>query len=250
MHARVFTDRAPINSPTVVLVHGLGVSSRYMIPTAVRLAPHARIFAPDLPGFGKSAKPMRALNVQQLSDSLSAWMHAAGIERALFIANSFGCQVVVDLALRHPARVERAVLIAPTIDPKRRTVTSQFWRFVRNIPREPLSLVAIALGDYLTAGIRRGLRTLHYALQDRLEEKLPLVRVPTLIVCGERDPIVPREWAEAAARLLPLGDLHVIPGAAHAVNYNSPEELVRIVLPFLFEGVPARKQKKSQVKAQ
>lgn len=234
MFARAWLNDAPAtDAPPVVLVHGLGVSGRYMIPTAWRLAPHARVYAPDLPGVGRSARPHRALNVAESADALAAWMRAHDLSQCVLIANSFGCQVVVDLALRHPALIRRAILVAPTIDPARRTRRQQFARFLLDIPREPLALIPVALWDYLTAGLLRVLRTLGHALQDRVEEKLPRVRVPTLVVCGERDPLVPRDWAERAARLLPSGALHVIPGAAHAVNFNSPEELVRVILPFL-----------------
>ncbi|MDQ3653267.1 MAG: alpha/beta hydrolase [Acidobacteriota bacterium] len=235
MHARVFVERAPVSAPSVVLVHGLGVSGRYMIPTAEALSTEARVYVPDLPGFGRSAKPARVLDVEELSNSLAAWMDSVGLEQCVFVANSFGCQVVVDLAARRPERVTCAVLVAPTVDPRRRTATRQMLRFLLNIPRERLSLLPIAFADYLTAGIYRGWRTLRYALSDPVEEKLPLITMPILIVRGGRDPIVPQDWAEEAARLVRSTRLHVIPHAAHAVNHNSPEELARVVLSFLRE---------------
>ena len=76
--------------------------------------------------------------------------------------------------------------------------------------------------DYWQCGLRRLIGTFRYALQDRIEEKLPYVRVPTLVVRGGKDPIVPQRWCEEAVRLLPQGRLVVIPGAGHTVNYNSP----------------------------
>ena len=217
----------------VVLVHGLVVSSRYMVPTAERLAPNCRVFAPDLPGFGRSEKPPRVLDVAGLSDALSAWMGEVGLERAALVGNSFGCQIIADLAVRHPGRVERAVLQGPTMDPLGRSVPRQVGRFLIDAPREPLSLVPIELLDYLSAGTRRAWRTFRYALEDRIEEKLPHMRVPTLVVRGSRDPIAPQRWAEEATRLLPMGRLVVIPGSAHAMNYSSPLELTRVILPFL-----------------
>ncbi|MDQ5811309.1 MAG: alpha/beta hydrolase [Actinomycetota bacterium] len=219
----------------VVLVHGLVVSSRYMVPAAERLAPHCRVFAPDLPGFGRSEKPPRVLDVAGLSDALSAWMGEVGLERAALVGNSFGCQIIADLAVRHPGRVERAVLQGPTMDPLGRSVPRQVGRFLIDTSREPLSLLAIELLDYLSAGTRRLWRTFRYALEDRIEEKLPHMRVPTLVVLGSRDAIVPQRWAEEVARSLPMGRLVVIPGSAHAMNYSSPLELTRVVLPFLSE---------------
>ena len=221
----------------MVLVHGLVVSSRYMIPTAKRLARHCRVFAPDLPGFGRSERPPRVLDVAGLSDALSAWMGEVGLERAALVGNSFGCQIIADLAVRHPARVERAVLQGPTMDPLGRSVPRQVGRLLIDVPRETLSLLPIELLDYLSAGTRRAWRTFRYTLEDRIEEKLPHMRVPTLVVRGSRDPIVQQRWAEEVTRLLPMGRLVVIPGAAHAVNYGSPLELARVVLQFLSEPV-------------
>jgi pimeloyl-ACP methyl ester carboxylesterase len=60
----------------VVLVHGIGVSSRYMTPIAIELAATCKVYAPDLPGFGLSAKPSRILDVPALADALAAWMRA------------------------------------------------------------------------------------------------------------------------------------------------------------------------------
>jgi 2-hydroxy-6-oxonona-2,4-dienedioate hydrolase len=236
MHARVSDDPAPAAGPAVVLVHGLVVSGRYMIPTAQKLAPHHGVYVPDLPGFGRSEKPPSALDVAGLSDSLAAWMEAVGLGSAVLVGNSVGCQVVADLALRRPERVRRAVLQGPTMDPEARTALRQAARLALDGPREPVSLLPIMLLDYLSAGLRRSLATFRYALEDRIEDKLPHLRVPTLVVRGERDPIVPQRWAERAARLLPEGRLVVVPGAAHTMNYAAPSELARVVRSFLGEG--------------
>jgi 2-hydroxy-6-oxonona-2,4-dienedioate hydrolase len=85
VHARVSVDPVPDGFPALVLVHGLGVSGRYMVPTAERLAPHFRVYAPDLPGFGRSGKPSRVLNLTELADALAGWMRAAGLERAALL---------------------------------------------------------------------------------------------------------------------------------------------------------------------
>ncbi len=233
MHARVIDNLAPAHSPIVVLVHGLGMSSRYMIPTAERLADCARVYAPDLPGFGLSEKPPHALSIAELSDYLLAWMDVLKLERATFVGNSFGAQVIVDFIVRYPQRVERAALIALTIDPHARTAFRQIARLILDATREPVSLFPLAISDYFKAGFFRAARTLRFALADHIEEKLQRVNTPTLIIRGERDPIVPQRWAEESTRLLPGARLEVIPQAAHAVNYNSPAELARVLTPFL-----------------
>jgi pimeloyl-ACP methyl ester carboxylesterase len=207
-----------------------------MVPTAERLAPNRLVFAPDLPGFGRSEKPHRVLDVPGLSEVLSAWMGEVGLERATLVGNSFGCQIIADLAVRHPERIEQAVLLGPTMDPRGRTVLQQVGRFLLDMPREPLSFVPIELLDYLSAGMRRTWRTFRYALEDRIEHKLPYVRVPTLVVRGSQDPIVSQRWAKEVVELLPMGRLSVIPGAAHAANYGWAVEFARMIRKFLDDG--------------
>ena len=70
-------------------------------------------------------------------------------------------------------------------------------------------------------------------LADKIEEKLPYIQAPTLVVRGSNDPVVPQRWAEEVTRLLPHGSLRVIPGAAHTINYSAPVEFVRVMQPFL-----------------
>ncbi len=236
MHARVSACRAPEEAPAVVLVHGLVVSSRYMVPTLARLAPCHRVYAPDLPGFGSSENPSSVLDIPGLARALDGWMEATGLESAVLVGNSMGCQVIVELAVRNPARIERAVLQGPTMDPEARTTLRQAGRLALDGTREPPSLLPIMLLDYLSAGLRRSLATFHHALEDRIEEKLPHVRVPTLVVRGDRDPIVPQRWAERVSRLLPEGRLVVVPGAAHTMNYAAPSELASVVRAFVREG--------------
>lgn len=219
----------------IVLVHGLAVSSRYMIPTARLLASHCRVYIPDLPGYGRSGKPAHTLSIVELSDALADWMDAIGLLKATLLGNSMGCQIIANFALRHPQRIDYAVLVSPTMDPQACTARQEVWRWLLNIPGEPFVLFPIILLDTLQIGIRRFLRTFCYALQDRIEEHLPHMQVPTLVVRGTRDTVVPQRWAEEVANMLPTGQLVMIEGAAHDVNFNAPEQLTREVLRFLRE---------------
>jgi 2-hydroxy-6-oxonona-2,4-dienedioate hydrolase len=232
MHSResVPTGHARGRTP-IVLVHGLVVSSLYMIPTAELLAPDFPVFAVDLPGFGRSDPRAEPLDVPGLADALLRWLDAAGIPRAVLLGNSLGCQIVADLAVRYPERVERVVLVAPTVDPRARSFLRQALRLAIDVRREKPSLALVHLRDYWAAGVRRAARTIRYMLRDRIELKLPRIGVPVLVVRGDRDPVVPQRWAEEVQRLAPLAELRVIPGAAHAVNYDAPLELVRALRP-------------------
>ena len=235
MHARVSGGRAT-GGPPVVLVHGLVVSGRYMVPLLEELSRSHAVYAPDLPGFGRSEGPARALDAVGLADALAAWMRAVGLRRAALVGNSMGCQVIAWLALRHPGLVEKVVLQGPTMDPPARSMPRQIGRFLIDTLREPPSLIAIEGLDLFRAGVGRSWRTFHHAIEDPIEERLPRVRVPALVLHGSRDRISPGGWAEQVARLLPDGRLVVLPGAAHAANYSAPAEFARAVRSFLADG--------------
>jgi 2-hydroxy-6-oxonona-2,4-dienedioate hydrolase len=234
IHARVSAERPLVEGGVpVVLVHGLVVSSLYMVPTVERLAPFYQVFAPDLPGFGKSDKPSRALDVAGLADALGAWMEAAGIKRAVLVGNSLGCQVIAEMAARSPHRVEAVVLTGPTVDPSGRTHLEQLKRLLIDAARERPSLVFVWLRSLGEAGLTRAWQTSRYALENRIEDNLPRLLAPVLVVRGTRDPIAPQAWAERIVGLLQRGRLAVIPGGPHALNYSVPDELVSLIHEFV-----------------
>jgi pimeloyl-ACP methyl ester carboxylesterase len=72
-------------------------------------------------------------------------------------------------------------------------------------------------------------------IRDRVEDKLPRIVAPTLVVRGSLDPVVPQAWAERAARLLPNGRLAVIPGGTYTLNYAMPDRIAAAIRPFLLE---------------
>jgi pimeloyl-ACP methyl ester carboxylesterase len=222
--------------PPVVLVHGLVVASRMVAPLAALLADRGLpVLAPDLPGFGDSAKPRHALSVPELADALAAGLRAAAAAPADLIGASFGCPVVVELAQRHPDLVRRLVLQGPGPDPAGRHPIRALWRQLADNRRERRSLRRIAYIDYAKAGLRRALANIRLCLAYRLEDRLPLLRVPVLIVRGGSDAICPQPWAERLARLPPDGRLIVVAGP-HVLSYSAPEVLAQAVLPFLREA--------------
>jgi pimeloyl-ACP methyl ester carboxylesterase len=151
---RRFLRPSLVGRSPVVLVHGLGLSGRYMLPTAELLARHFPVYLPDLPGFGDSDKPERALDVPELADALAAWLRAVGLGPAALLGNSFGCQIIADLAARHANLVERAVLQGPTTPADERSWLWQFMRWRQNQPFNPDSLGPITWNDYRKCGLR------------------------------------------------------------------------------------------------
>jgi pimeloyl-ACP methyl ester carboxylesterase len=232
LHARVSRGAA---GPAVVCVHGVAVSSRYMLPTAARLARDHRVLVPDLPGFGLSGRAPRPLGVGELAAALHGFLDVVGLDRASFVANSFGCQIVTALAAAWPERVEALVLVGPTIDRHARSLPRQAGRLLLDALREPPGLNALEVGEYLAFVARGQFPVILAMLADRVEERLPLVRAPALVVRGGRDPIVPQGWAEEFAARLADARLLVLDGVPHAANYAAPDALAAAVRAFLAE---------------
>jgi 2-hydroxy-6-oxonona-2,4-dienedioate hydrolase len=140
--------------PTVVLVPGIGLSHRVMLPIAELLAPSLAVRAPDPPGFGRSDKPRRPLEVPELADALAA---------------------------RHPNRVACAVLQGPTMDAAARSLPRQSWRWLRDTVQERPNPRA-RLRDYRDAGLLPAGRLVvtaagaHTLVGELVEVALPFLR--------------------------------------------------------------------------
>lgn len=192
-----------------MLVHGLGVSHRYFARLR-RLLPRAQ--APDLDG----------RTVDELTDSLVRVLRP----RALLVANSLGCQVAGEAALRVPVR--GLVLIGPTWDPAAPTVARQLVRLLNGGYREPPSLIPVLVGEYARWGPRRILAGARSMLDHPFAERLALVDAPVVVVRGEHDPVCGGPWAELVAGVA-SAPLVTVPGAAHAVHWSHPEAVVEVV---------------------
>jgi pimeloyl-ACP methyl ester carboxylesterase len=200
-----------------------------MLPLARSLAPSFSVFVPDLPGFGRSQQPASPLGIVELATALAASLDAAGLGRPAFVANSMGCQVVTELAVRRPERVGPLVLVGPTVDPQRRAARHQVFSGLRAAAREPRSVLARAARDDVAVGVGALLTTARAALADRIEERLPLIEQPAVVVRGDHDAFVGQSWAERATALLPNGRLVVVPAEPHAVHYTRPDLIAGIV---------------------
>lgn len=223
-------DRALVGdrtTPHVVLVHGLGMATGYLEPTMRALGNDIAVSALDLPGFGGSRPISGHRSLGELADSLIEWLRVRGIVAPVLVGQSHGCQVVVEAVSREPALASALVLNAPTMLAEHRSVVRQLWLVALDTPREQLSLVPHVVRDYLRAGPLRILATLKDSLRDRMEEKLPALRVPVTVVTGARDPVSPPAWCERLARLAGSRNgaearLVVVPEAAHAVPFSHP----------------------------
>ncbi len=206
----------------VVLVHGLGVGQRYFDPLARELG--IELLRPVF----REAAPIAELG-SRLGELLD--------EPAALVANSMGCQIATALAVQRPELVGSLALIGPTVDAETHSLVRHVFRLAADAWFEPLRLTGIVLSDYATFGPLALLRQARYALDDRIEERLPLIEVPAIVVRGVHDQLCPPGWAQAAAALLPHGRLVTIAGAAHAPHFSHPREVAAAIR--ALPGIPA-----------
>ena len=232
VHSRVGRGNGG-GKPAVILVPGLVVTSRNVGPTAEHLQDRFSVYCLDLPGFGRSDNPRRVADVPGLARALFAWMDAAGLPDAHLLGNSFGCQVVAEAAVQQPGRVRSLVLTGPALDPALRNRWSPVWRLAVDAWDEPL-LVPPTLYDFWETGVRRVWGVYQSCLNDRIEDKLPHIRQPTLLVRGEHDVIARAGWLRRMAETLPHGAyIRTLRRAPHAVVWSTPEATARLAGEFI-----------------
>ncbi len=221
LHSRGSTSASGGEIP-FVLIHGLVISSLYMIPLAEILAQRHSVHALDLPGFGRSESPRRILSIPELADEVTRWLDAAGIGQCHLVGNSLGCEIAAHVAVKEPARIVSLALIGPTLDPHAFAVATQTVRLLRDALHEPFRLWLNWMFDLARAGLRRAFGTTREMFRDHIEHQLPMIKSATLVMRGERDPTVPQSAVEEAVRLLPYSSLIVIQGEPHCVHYTAP----------------------------
>jgi pimeloyl-ACP methyl ester carboxylesterase len=235
-HLNVFSRvsvRAPTSSSTaIVLVHGLGVSSRYMTPLACELAKQFSVLVPDLPGFGRSEKPRHVLNIVELAEYLRNWLACVHLGPTLFIGNSMGCQILVELAHLDHSVVQGVAFLGPTMDEFASTRLAHVGRLLLDQLAEPPSLVPLQAYEYLHNGPFRTIETFSHAVEHKMLQRASDLKVPCLILRGEKDPIVSQAWVEALGHAIPSAEVGVISKAAHALNYSSAPRIVPTIIDF------------------
>jgi 2-hydroxy-6-oxonona-2,4-dienedioate hydrolase len=236
-YARAYVGQGTPDRLPIVLVHGFGISSSYFVPTAELLAPYFDVYAPDLPGHGKSDTPPQPLNIEALAASLHQWLVAMRLDRACIVGNSMGCQIAVELASRHPEQVDRLVLIGPTMDRKTRSVPRVLPKFIVGGAYEQFSLNSLLAKDYWRMASRLRYE-LHAMLAHHIEDTLPQLTVPVLFVRGENDLIAPQRWVNELVRVTADSRVAVIPGSGHAAHYSAAAEFIPVLVRFLRQSEP------------
>jgi pimeloyl-ACP methyl ester carboxylesterase len=204
----------------VVVVPGIGVSD-YLVAGVTALGTWTRAHLVELPGYSGSGEPPHEMTVTEFGEALLAWLDAAGLERTVLVGHSGGTQVAARATARHPPGVRGLVLASPSIDPRFRSPGAVLRAWYRDNQREPRHLGELHKPERQRAGMCRVIHALRAHLADRLEDVVPQVRVPVLVLYGEEDLLCTMEWARTLCALAGDGRFRTMPGA-HSFPFAAP----------------------------
>jgi 3-oxoadipate enol-lactonase len=236
--------------PALVMLHGFALDSRMWRRQVEAFSTDYRVMTLDLPGFGPQAREVG--EVDPAAGVLLA-LDAAKIDRAHFVANSFGAAVAADFALQHRDRVRSLTLSGPLLL-GRRTGIEAWPRCVALAGEGDRATAAeIWLDDPLFEGLRHDEELFEELRQIVLDyggghwtgrvaskwsdpDPVPSLRkldVPSLVISGEMDIPSFMIMAEAYARTLPRARREIIQGAGHLANIERPDEWNALLRDFL-----------------
>jgi pimeloyl-ACP methyl ester carboxylesterase len=274
---RIEVERLPTRyltageGPPLLLLHGVGDNAldwQWVMPTLARTY---RVYAPDLPGSGGSAKPLADYSPAFFTRFVAAFLDALGVERAAVVGNSLGGLVGLRLALSEPERVTALGLVSSAslgrevtyalrslalpgygklavAWGKRRPGAAQRalgrsallfarpWRVPRKWLKEQYRLARLPgflEAQLATVRAQVGLKGQREVLVDRL----PQLQRPTLIVWGTRDRVLPYSQGQEAVAHLPEGALQLIPECGHSPQVEQPERFASGLGEFLNEKI-------------
>ncbi|MBT2522223.1 alpha/beta fold hydrolase [Arthrobacter sp. ISL-28] len=219
-----------------VLLHGIGVSHRYLARLHLELASgrqarDAVVYSFDLPGFGDTPRPGRQVSVGEYAAFVAAVLADAGVQSCVVVGHSMGVQFAVELALQEPDLVSRVVLMGPVVDPARRSAAWHALALTRDaLLSESPSTNLVVFGDYFKAGLRWYLTELPVMLAYPLETRVCGVDQPVLVLRGSRDPIARRPWCEFLASQAQHGTFVDVLGRGHVVQDSAPEAVAQAIV--------------------
>ncbi|SKB11771.1 Alpha/beta hydrolase fold protein [Planktothrix sp. PCC 11201] len=261
-------NSTPGTKPIMVFIHGWGGSGRYWESTAQVLSPEFDCLIYDLRGFGRSnapevtdKPPSKRYELIEYAEDLVTLLDQLNLDKVYINAHSMGGSIAMLFLNRYPQRVERAILTCSGIfeyDEKTFNTFHKFSRYVvmfrpkwltlipgmdkmfmarflhRPIPR-PLSQAF--LEDFLLADFDAAYGTVLTSVSKEATEWLPAefkkLTVPTLLVAGEYDQIIPAEMGRQAATLNPNVQLAILKDTAHFPMLEDPETYLEKLREFL-----------------
>lgn len=250
---RLHYERAG-SGPPLLLLHGIGSSSRSFRHQLDDLADAFDVIAWDAPGYGRSEDPLTPFTLDDLADRAALLLDELDIERAHVLGVSMGGVVAQLVYHRHPSRVRSLVLADTNVgggalpEPERSARVSQRLEALERLgapgmaeqraphlvrPDAPAELVAEV--TEIMAQIRpAGYRAAAIALGNTdLTARLADIHAPTLVIHGESDGVVPLSSAHQLANEIPRARLVIIPEAGHVANQEQPAAFNAAVRAFL-----------------
>ena len=131
----------------VVHIHGFAISGAYLMPTARVLAGRRVNVVPDLPGYGRSERRDRVLDIPALAAALLGILDALDIDQAVLVGNSMGCPIGLEVAHVAPERVDRLVLVSPAGGVQNQPLPRALGQLALDVVRESRRMVPVALPD-------------------------------------------------------------------------------------------------------
>ncbi|WP_288025011.1 alpha/beta fold hydrolase [Arthrobacter sp.] len=239
---RVHASRRPArdkSAPVFVLLHGIGVSHRYLRRLHRELARTGDTYSFDLPGFGGTPTPPRQLSVPEHGAFVIDVLERLGVESCVLVGHSMGAQFAVEAARLRPDLVAQLVLMGPVVDVRRRGALRQALDLALDCALfESPSANWLVLADYFRCGPRWYLTELPVMMAYPIEDRIRGVGAPVLVVRGARDPVASETWCRLLAGVAPAGRLHQVPGRGHVVQHTASGEVARAIR--LFASSPER----------
>jgi pimeloyl-ACP methyl ester carboxylesterase len=266
---RVYTRSMGQGAPALVLLHGLGSSTVSWDDVAGALASRHRVISLDRPGFGLTSRPMRGewsgaspYGADAQADLIVGLLDTLNVRQAILVGHSAGGTIAAVTALKHPDRVRALVLVDAAIyqgggapawtrpllaTPQMRWYGPLLVRYIFGQRGDRL----IASAWYDPAGItperlaayRRPLQVANWdrafwevTLANRplnLPARLDELKLPALVITGDRDTWVDTELSLRLAGELPQAELAVIPQCGHVPQEEQPAEFLKAITPFL-----------------
>jgi pimeloyl-ACP methyl ester carboxylesterase len=257
--------------PAVVLLHGLGGFAQSWRYTLDVLSARATVFALDLPGFGRSAKPRTIYRLGYFASALHGFLDAMGVAQASLVGHSLGASVAVTYALTHPARVERLALVGGLVPGVSFRMSLAYRLLALPVVGEALALCGSAplykaavarcfhapqpaevaflvehdyrerTGPQARAAWLATARHIRADLVDRrgdYRRALASLDLPTLLVHGRQDPAVAPRHAAEAASALPRAALRWVDACGHFPHLEHSQDVNGWLAEFLI-GRPA-----------
>lgn len=241
------------NSKNVlVLIHGLGASAERWDKVIPTFSKDYHVIVPDLIGFGYSDKPMVDYTPEFFSDFLGKFFDSVGIENASLIGSSLGGQITAEYVSGHPKNIDKLVLVSPAGVMKQSTPALDAYIMAALYPNEQSAKNAFEMmegsGEEIDKRIVDGFlqrmqlpnaklafmsTILGLKNAEIITKKLTSIIVPTLIVWGSADPVIPITHADAFVSSIKDCRFYRMDNCGHTPYVQDPEHFSSVVLNFL-----------------